>query len=209
MRTEIIQPGGPRQTRRRAAVKSGAAMSAIVAGFALSACASSDSSDSVGGLQDNILSDYGLEGMNSREIIDHLDQQSLAERPADLMASVKTEELLLSNQDGEISLDLPADLSYVSVAPFVSQTHDCFYHSLTTCTGELGNEPIDVSVIDEESGEALYEGSVRTFDNGFAGFWLPRGSAGTITVDYQGLEGSTQFSTEVEDPTCLTDLRLI
>ena len=103
---------------------------------------------------------------------------------------------------------MPEDRSYVSVAPFVSQTHDCYYHSLTTCVGELDNESVEVSVFDEETGTTLVDGPATTFDNGFAGFWVPRGSAGTITVNYQGLEGTTEFATGTEDATCITDLRL-
>lgn len=184
----------------RTVLKSGAiAASVVITGIVVSACSTSE---------ENILSEHGLEGMDAREIIDHLDRQPLAERPAGLLASVKAEELLVSNQDAEISLEMPANFSYISVAPFVSNTHECFYHSLTTCTGELGNESMDVAVIDGETGEALYEGATTTFDNGFVGFWVPRGSFGTISVNYQGLEGESEFATGEEDPTCITDLRL-
>lgn len=193
------QPASP----QRAARKNASIVSAIVgASLALSACSSS------GAEQEEVLNAYGLEGMDAREIIDYLDQQPIAERPTDLMASVRSEELILSNQAGEVTLAMPEDRSYVSVAPFVSQTHDCYYHSLTTCVGELDNEPVEVSVFDEETGTTLVDGPATTFDNGFAGFWVPRGSAGTITVNYQGLEGTTEFATGTEDATCITDLRL-
>lgn len=133
---ENIQDGAGSQpaSPQRAARKSASIVSAIVgASLALSACSSS------GAEQEEVLNAYGLEGMDAREIIDYLDRQPIAERPTDLMASVRSEELILSNQAGEVTLAMPEDLSYVSVAPFVSQTHDCYYHSLTTCVGELDN----------------------------------------------------------------------
>ena len=155
------QPASP----LRAARKSASIVSAIVgASLALSACSSS------GAEQEDVLNAHGLEGMDAREIIDYLDQQPITERPTDLMASVRSEELIVSNQAGEVALAMPEDLSYVSIAPFVSQTHDCYYHSLTTCVGELDNEPVAVSVFDEETGTTLVDGPTTTFDNGFAGF---------------------------------------
>src|SRR5699024_9536909 len=126
--------GAQRRSPRRAARKSASIVSAIVgASLALSACSSS------GAEQEEVINAYSLEGMDAREIIDYLDRQPIAERPTDLMASVRSEELILSNQAGEVTLAMPEDRSYVSVAPFVSQTHDCYYHSLTTCVGELDN----------------------------------------------------------------------
>src|SRR5699024_11686410 len=103
--------------------------------------------------------------MDAREIVDYLDQQPIAERPTDLMASVRSEELILSNQSGEVTLAMPEDLSYVSIPPFVSQTHDRYYHSLTTCVGDLDNEPVEVSVFDEGTGTTLVDGPATTLDN--------------------------------------------
>lgn len=46
-------------------------------------------------------------------------------------------------------------------------SHGCFYHSLTTCLGELDNEDIQVTITDEATGEALVDEATTTFDNGF------------------------------------------
>ena len=61
-------------------------------------------------------------------------------------------------------------------------SHDCFYHSLTTCLGELDNEDIQVTITDD--------------------------ATGLIEVSYQGRTGTTEFSTTDDGATCVTDLRL-
>ena len=42
-------------------------------------------------------------------------------------------------------------------------SHDCFYHSLTTCLGELDNEDIQVTITDDAIGliEVSYQGAYR------------------------------------------------
>nr|WP_304503857.1 CueP family metal-binding protein [Corynebacterium lemuris] len=158
--------------------------------------------------QDEFLTTHGLAGMDAVRAIDHLDQMAVADRPTDLIASVRTDELLLTDDHQEVVLELPEDLTYVSIAPYVNQTHDCFYHSLTTCLGELGNEPIQVTITDEASGEVLVDEETTTFDNGFVGFWIPDDATGTIEVTHQGRTGATEFSTTDDGVTCVTDLRL-
>ena len=89
-----------------------------------------------------------------------------------------------------------------------TSTHDCFYHSLTTCLGELGNEDIQVTITDEATGEVLVDEATTTFDNGFIGFWLPDDATGLIEVSYQGRTGTAEFSTADDGATCVTDLHL-
>jgi len=158
--------------------------------------------------QDKFLTTHGLAAMDASQIIDHLDQLPVAKRPTDLIASVRTDELLLSDDAQEVVLDLPENQTYVSIAPYVDQTHDCFYHSLTTCLGELGNEPVEVTITDKATGEVLVDEQTTTFDNGFIGFWLPRDTTGTIEISSQGRTGTTEFSTAENGATCVTDLRL-
>lgn len=155
-----------------------------------------------------LLAGYGLDGMDTVGIIDHLDRLDLEERPADLMASVRPGELLISSEDEEVRLGIPDDLFYLSVAPYADRTHDCYYHSLTTCTGELGSEQVQVRVVDYTNDEVLVDEVRTTFDNGFIGFWLPRNIEGTLKVSYDGKVGETPISTDTEAPTCLTTLQL-
>ncbi|WP_460796458.1 CueP family metal-binding protein [Nocardioides pacificus] len=157
---------------------------------------------------EQVLADYDLEGMDTVEVIDYLDRLGGKDRPTDLMASVRPSELLLTSGDEEVALDVPEDTFYLSVAPYVDQTHECFNHSLTTCTGELSAEEIEVEIVDEAGDEVLVDETRTTFDNGFTGFWLPRDIEGTLRVTYDGKTGEVDFATGDDDPTCLTTLQL-
>lgn len=150
---------------------------------------------------------HDLAGMDAVEMIDHLDRVPMEERPTDLLASVMPEQLVLASATEEVALELPEDSFYLSIAPFVNQTHECHYHSLTTCVGELSNQDVDLTVTDE-SGEVLVNEQRTTFDNGFVGVWVPAGSNGTLEITYDGMTGTTDFSTGSESATCITDLQL-
>lgn len=187
-----------------------AAIAAAALALALTGCSAADPEPTADGTesQDTFLTTHGLAGMDAVEIIDHLDRQKVTERPTDLIASVRNDELLLSSNDQEVALDLPDNQTYVSIAPYLTSTHDCFYHSLTTCQGELDNEDIQVTITDEATGEVLVDEATTTFDNGFIGFWLPDDVTGLIEVSYQGRTGTTEFSTTDDGATRVTDLRL-
>ena len=187
-----------------------AAIAAAALALALTGCSAADPEPTADGTvsQDTFLTTHGLAAMDAVEIIDHLDRQKVTERPTDLIASVRADELLLSSDDQEVVVDLPDNQTYVSIAPYLTSTHDCFYHSLTTCLGELDNEDIQVTITDEATGEALMDEATNTFDNGFIGFWLPDDATGLIAVSYQGRTGTTEFSTTDDGATCVTDLRL-
>lgn len=158
-------------------------------------------------VQQDFLGNYGLEGMNGVEVIEHLDRLAVSERPADLMASVQSGQLSLTSPDADIAMQLPEDTFYLSIAPYVEQTHECHYHSLTTCLGELSNENVHVKIMDE-AGEVLVDEQSTTFDNGFVGFWVPSDIEGTIEVSHEGMTGETEFTATDEAATCITDLQL-
>jgi hypothetical protein len=156
-----------------------------------------------------LLARYGLGGMDSAQIIDHLDRLAGKERPDDLMASVRPGELVLSAGKAEYDLALPDDRFYLSFAPYVQQTHECFFHSLTTCQGELVAQDVRVQITDDTNGEVLADETRTTFANGFVGVWLPRDIEGTLRVTYDGQVGEVEFATTEDAPTCLTTLRLV
>ncbi|TRW46110.1 CueP family metal-binding protein [Georgenia yuyongxinii] len=154
-----------------------------------------------------LLTDHGLDGLAAQQVIELLDKTPLDERATDLMASIRPDELLLSDGQEDVALPLPEDRFYVSIAPFVDQTHECFYHSLTTCTGELSGKEMQVTIVDD-AGEVLVEETTTTYDNGFVGFWLPRDVDGTIRVSSEGREGEADFTTTDDGATCVTTLQL-
>lgn len=170
----------------------------------LAGCSAQPTTTSDGGL----LETHNLAGKSAVEIIEYLDELPIDQRPGDLMASVRLDELLLTNPDEEVSLDLPEDSTYISIAPYVDQTHDCFYHSLTTCQGELGDELVDIEITDDDTGEVLVDEQATTFDNGFIGYWVPRDTTGTVEVTYGDQTGSADFTTTEEGATCITTLQL-
>lgn len=184
-----------------------AAAAAAILSLTLAGCSAPDAAtpDTPG---TDLLASHNLTDMSAREIVDTLDRMNVSDRPADLIASVQPNALVLTDNVTEVSLDMPDDVTYVSVAPFVSQTHECFYHSLTTCRGELSAQQIEVRFIDDATGNVILEETTTTFDNGFAGFWLPRNLSGTIEVTHDGKTGETPFSTANDAATCITTLQL-
>ncbi|GAB3156522.1 CueP family metal-binding protein [Micromonospora sonneratiae] len=168
----------------------------------------SSAAPSVSAGAEPLLARYGLAGKSTVEVIDRLDRLGLQDRPADLKASVRASELVVSAGGQEHSLALPDDRFYLSVAPYVQRTHECFYHSLTTCKGELVNTEVQVRVVDDASGKVLVDEAVTTFANGFVGFWLPRGMTGTLRIASGGKAAETKISTGPDAPTCLTTLQM-
>ncbi|MGC1214912.1 MAG: CueP family metal-binding protein [Micromonospora sp.] len=155
-----------------------------------------------------LLAKYGLDGKSPVEVVDYLDRLARDKRPTDLMASVRPKELAISSGTEKVSLDLPPDRFYLSVAPYVNRTHDCFYHSLTTCKGELAVQEVQVRIVDQTNDKVLVDEVRTTFDNGFVGFWLPRDIKGSLRVSYDGRVAETAISTGQDAPTCLTTVNL-
>ena len=184
---------------------------ALLAGALLLTGCASDSeehySDATETSVQGLLEAHGLEGMDAVEMIDHLDRVPLAERPTDLIASVMPEQLVLASATEETALELPEDSFYLSIAPFTNQTHECHFHSLTTCVGEMSEEDVHVTITDE-SGEVLVDEQRTTFDNGFVGVWVPADTSGTIEISYNDMTGTTDFASDDEAATCITDLQL-
>ncbi|GAA4472812.1 CueP family metal-binding protein [Phytohabitans houttuyneae] len=159
---------------------------------------------------DKILAAHGLDGLDARQVIDRLDRTPVDARPQDLRASVRPGQLLLSDSGSgaSMALDLPAGQFYLSLAPYLSTTHDCFFHSLTTCRGELARKQVHVSISNRTTGRLLVDESTTTFDNGFVGFWLPSGIDVTVRVDFEGRTAAADVSTGPGEPTCVTTLHL-
>jgi len=164
-------------------------------------------SQSVSGDAEAILSAQGLSGKSPREVIEALDQDPSA-RPLSLMASVRYDEVMLDDGTTEATLPLDGDEFYISVAPYENRTHDCYFHSLGTCQGELTNTDVHITVVSED-GETLVDEDATTYTNGFVGFWVPKDVKGTVTVTKDGKTGEVAFSSDPEGATCITTLQLI
>lgn len=182
-----------------------------VAGIALAGCTApaADADPAIATAQE-ILASHDLAGLDVEEVIERLDTMPVADRPAALLASVQPDALVLRDESiREGRLPMPRDSVYLSIAPFREQTHECHFHSLTTCLGELSDTAVRV-VVTAEDGTKLVDETRPTADNGFIGIWVPRNNEATLTVESEGLTGSVPISTtSPDDRTCITDLRLL
>ncbi len=102
---------------------------------------------------------------------------------------------------------MPEDEFYISVAPYVTQTHTCYTHSATGCSGELAGKTFHVLFIDD-NGNTLIDGNYDSLQNGFIDFWLPRDIEGTLTITYGELSTTKEISTYTGEPTCETTMQL-
>ena len=134
----------------------------------------------------------------------------VAARPATLRASVRPTELQLSDTGTGATavLPLPTGDFHMSIAPYASGTHDCFYHSLTTCQGELGNQDVHVTITDKADGAVLVDETRQTFDNGYVDYWLPAGSTVVVRLELGGKSATAELSTGAQAATCITTMKL-
>lgn len=181
-------------------------VSAVVALTGCSADGTDSSATSTGSGTD-LLAAYELDGKSTEEIIESLDQTN-DDRDQQLVGSVRYDELLLTDGSQEITLPIESGDFYLAVAPYVSSTHECYYHNLASCQGELVGEEIDVTIT-ASSGDVLVDETAQTYDNGFVAFWLPRDITGTIEMSYDGKTVTAPIATGPDSPTCVTTLQLI
>ncbi|WP_242694644.1 CueP family metal-binding protein [Pseudogracilibacillus auburnensis] len=127
----------------------------------------------------------------------------------DETASITSEELIVTNSDkSETIYSLPEDEFFVSIAPYINETHPCTNHSLTGCQGEMVEETFNVFIEDME-GNVVLEDTLKTEANGFIDLWLPRDKTYNITINHNGKKVKAKFSTFEQDGTCITTMQLI
>lgn len=202
----------PTKPRRRSLIVT--ATATLAAALVLTGCATTSpepESTSIGSraVDTEFLTDHDLDGLDATQVIERLDTMPVVDRPVGLIASVQPDALVLTDdQDRETRLPMPEEEVYISVAPYREQTHDCYFHSLTTCLGELDNTEVHVTLTGED-GDVLVDEVQQTYDNGFVGVWVPRGIEATLTIKHEGQTGTAIISTMNEDdPTCITTLHL-
>lgn len=155
------------------------------------------------------LSQLGLDGKDTVAVINALDQTQ-KDKEIGLNGSVRQNELLLTSGEDkstETSMPMPKDKTYVSVAPYVDKTHECFAHHLTGCQGEQVGKDFQVTVTDAQ-GKKIVDEKATTYENGFIGFWMPRDVKGTLSISGEQGKGSIPLSTAADAPTCITTLQL-
>ncbi len=152
----------------------------------------------------DFLKEQGWENLSVEEIVYQLESEV---GETEFGSSIFGDRLMIQTATQEYSFPTPQDKFYLSVAPYIYQTHPCTIHNLTGCQGELVNQEVSV-LIESTDGTILFDDEISTFENGFFGIWLPRGVDGTITVTLGGKTASTAISTYADSATCLTTLQL-
>lgn len=123
-------------------------------------------------------------------------------------ASITSSELIVTDENQKVTTyDLPDNEFFVSIAPFINETHPCDNHSLTGCQGELVEEDFNVH-IEDSKGKVILEETKRTEANGFIDFWLPRDDIYTVTIAQDDKEVIAEISTFDGDNTCITTMQL-
>lgn len=124
-------------------------------------------------------------------------------------ASITSTKLIVTDSNKkELVYDLPEDDFFVSIAPYVNETHPCTNHSLTGCQGEMVEEDFDVYIQDNE-GNVVLDENLKSQSNGFFDLWLPRGKTYHITIAHDGKKVESSFSTFQSDGTCITTMQLM
>lgn len=127
----------------------------------------------------------------------------------DVSASITSDELIITDADDkETTYELPEDEFFVSIAPFIEETHPCEIHSLTGCQGELVEEEFDVYIEDEE-GNVIVDETLKSLENGFIDLWLPKNETFHVTIQHDGKTAEQEITTFEGDNTCITTMQLI
>lgn len=140
------------------------------------------------------------------EIVSHLEDK--LDENKGFNAGITGESLILSDAFDQIKLPLPDGLFYLSIAPYIDQTHGCSNHSLITCRGELKNETFYIQITDLESSIKILDQTISSSSNGFLGVWLPANKSYDINISYNSLTSTTIITTSETSYTCLTTMKL-
>jgi len=169
-------------------------VSAIIIALILSACSTNDK-----------LEDVGLDGLTGKEILTGIADGSIVVDGFGI--SIYDDELVVILDKDRVSVDMPDDEFYVSVAPYIDITHECLFHSATGCRGELKTEQFFIEFIDID-GNVIISENMTSMSNGFIDLWLPRNIEGTLTISHNELSASKVISTVAGEPTCETTMKL-
>ena len=107
----------------------------------------------------------------------------------------------------ELQVPMPEDEMFVSVAPYVNQTHPCTTHYMSGCQGELVDVPMRVRATLPD-GTVVLDDVIATGANGFLDLWLPRGQALVLSVSVDGYAADGFLTTTADSATCITTMQL-
>ncbi|MUK90175.1 hypothetical protein GMD78_17520 [Ornithinibacillus sp. L9] len=163
--------------------------------FLLVACGDTD--------EDNTVQESDIENM--KELVQEYSTGNFEDETASITS---TQLIVTENDENETVYELPEEEFFVSIAPYINETHPCTNHSLTGCQGEMVEEEFDVYIEDTE-GNVVVDETLSTMENGFFDLWLPRDKTYSITIKQDGKVVESEFSTFENDCTCITTLQLL
>lgn len=124
-------------------------------------------------------------------------------------ASITSTQLIITDSDNKESVyHLPEEEFFVSIAPFINETHPCMQHSFTSCQGELVDKDFDFYIEDME-GNVLLDKTMNSGSNGFIDLWLPRDKTYQVKISHDGKQVESEISTFENDGTCITTMQLM
>ncbi|MDT8337152.1 MAG: CueP family metal-binding protein [Candidatus Izemoplasmatales bacterium] len=145
----------------------------------------------------------GLANLEITELIERLENNEFT---GEVKSSITDQEVRILIEDYEYKFALPEDMLYISFAPFISLTHECYTHSLTGCQGEMVNQEVYVRIYDLD-GNVVSEGFENTGEDGFIGLFLDSNEKYKILVSANFL--SNEFLVDGNlDQTCFTEVEL-
>ena len=143
----------------------------------------------------------------TENIRDLVNDYSVRNKTAASASITSTELIVTDDSDKETRYDISEEDFFVSVAPFISETHPCDIHSLTGCQGELVNQDFDLYIEDEE-GNIIIDGTMNSGENGFIDLWLPRNHVLKVKIIHEGKQVDSEISTFENNGTCITTMQL-
>lgn len=145
-----------------------------------------------------------LEGLDARAAI----EVANAWKGNGVTSFATTEAVHFAFPDGtEVTIPLPDDAVFVSLAPYVDHTHPCTTHYMSGCQGELVEVAFAVRALLAD-GTLLFDETLRTGANGFLDLWLPRDQVVLLSFSAGGYAADAVVATHAGSPTCITTVRL-
>jgi hypothetical protein len=145
-----------------------------------------------------------LETENIKELVHDYSVGNINNQSASI---TPTQLIVTDSNDKKTVYALPDDEFFVSIAPYVNETHPCTYHSLTGCQGEMVEEELNV-LIEDTDGNAIVDQTMKTQKNGFIDLWLPRNKKYRAVITQGDKKVEAEFSTFEGDATCITTMQL-
>lgn len=152
-------------------------------------------------IESRMLAKYDLSDLSIKEMVDKLER--ITDEKEGLNASITATTLVLYDNQNKFEFKLPTEEFYISIAPFITESHLCQTHNLVSCRGELSNKEFEITIVKSDGVEILSRKMV-SMDSGFIGIWLPKDIDATLTVNYEGLTVSSLISTYDTSDTCIT-----